>query len=121
MTAIPHVKFAFGDLAEKIAAGSSEITVPREVLARLLDLYISCWDFDEEWYVATNPAGRTAIDAGQFQSGWAHFRAVGYFEGRLGAQPTVDAEWYMKVYPDVAKAVMDGRVVNVLDHYLKFG
>jgi hypothetical protein len=122
MAAIPHPELVFGQLAKKLQSNKdSEYTVPREVLARLLDLYISCWDFDEEWYLATYSDIADAIKAGHFESGWLHFRTVGYFEGRLGAQPSVDQEWYMKTYPDIAKAILDGKVTSALDHYVQFG
>ena len=43
MAMIPHVRIAFGDLPEKLVEHGDDIPVPREILLRLLDLYISCW------------------------------------------------------------------------------
>src|SRR4249919_1634211 len=102
MLPIPHVKLAFDSLADKLRSGETQVTVSRDVLANLCDLYISCWDFDEEWYLATYPDIKEAITQGHFPSGWSHFRTVGYLEGRLGTQPSVDAEWYLNTYPDIA-------------------
>jgi hypothetical protein len=121
MATIPHVRFAFGDLPERIANSGDEIPVPRELLARLLDLYISCWDFDEEWYLATYPDIGEAVAKGKFDSGWAHFRAIGYLEGRLGHQPMVDPEWYVNAYPDIAEAMLAGKVTSAADHYIQHG
>jgi hypothetical protein len=121
MVPIPHVKFAIGELSQKMLEPSDQVLVSREMLARLLDLYISCWDFDEEWYLGTYPDIQDAIAEGKFLSGWAHFRAVGYFEGRLGAKPSVDPEWYASAYPDIAQAMLAGTVTSVLDHYVQFG
>jgi hypothetical protein len=121
MVSIPHPKVAFGELAEKMNGRDAVISVPRETLTLLLDLYICCWDFDENWYLATYPDIREAIDQGQFPSAWAHFRAVGYFEGRLGAKQMVDTEWYTATYPDIAKAMLDGSVTSALDHFVQFG
>jgi hypothetical protein len=121
MAMIPHAKQVFGDLPEKIRAGSKEIPVPREIMVRLIDLYISCWDFDEEWYLANNADVREAISRGLFPSGWAHFRSVGYLEGRFGFEPVVDSEWYLDMYPDVAKAILAGKVASARDHYLADG
>ena len=121
MMMIPYAKVAFGDLAERLKAADDEVSVPREILARLLDLYISCWDFDEEWYLATFPDVREAVDQGLFISGWAHFRGVGYWEGRFGCQPVVDAEWYTSTYPDIAQAMLDGKVTSALDHFVRVG
>ena len=121
MATIPHVTVAFGDLPERLAQTNDEIAVPRELLARLLDLYISCWDFDEDWYLATYPDIQDAVSQGKFTSGWAHFRTVGYLEGRLGTQPTVDPEWYVNTYPDIAEAMLHGTVTSPADHYVQFG
>jgi hypothetical protein len=121
MIPIPHVKFAFGELAEKLKAHSAEVSVPREMLARLLDVYICLWDFDEDWYVARYPDVQEAIKTGVFPSGWAHFRTVGYFEGRMGAQLLVDTEWYVNTYPDIAKAILDGTTESAQQHYESHG
>ena len=121
MVAIPHPDLAFGNLKGKLNGESDEITIPRELLNSLLKLYISCWDFDEEWYLATYPDIQDAIKQGHFKSGWSHFRAIGYFEGRLGAQPWVDQEWYIRAYPDIAEAVLNGKIASALDHYASTG
>ena len=34
---------------------------------------------------------------------------------------TFDASWYLKVYPDVRKAIEDGLFKNAFDHYSQFG
>lgn len=121
MAPIPHVEVAFGEFAKRVMGNEPEISVPRDILTRLLDLYVSCWDFDEEWYLANYPDISEAIKQGQFKSGWSHFRSVGYLEGRLGTQPVVDPDWYMSQYPDVARALLDGTVTSAAEHYIYFG
>ena len=121
MVGIPHPKVAFGDLAGKLDGGAEEISIPRRLLARLLDLYVSLWDFDEAWYLARNPDVADAVAAGKFVSGWDHFRSVGYWEGRWGNQPVVDTEWYVETYPDIAQAMLEGTVTSPTDHFEKFG
>jgi hypothetical protein len=121
MVTIPHPMIAFGDLAERMKTGDDEVKVPRKLLARLLDVYISFWDFDEEWYLATYPDIQAAVSHGNFTSGWAHFRTVGYFEGRFGNRPIVDSEWYLGTYPDIAQAMVEGKVVSAADHFESFG
>src|SRR5947207_3015126 len=103
MVAIPHPDLALGDLKEKLKGNDAEITVTRDVFNALLDLYVSFWYFDEEWYLAAYSDIRDAVRQGLFKSGWSHFRSVGYFEERLGAQPFVDQEWYVRTYPDIAE------------------
>jgi len=121
MMPIPYVNVAFGDLPERLKTAGENVSVPREILMRLLDLYISCWDFDEEWYLATYPDVADGVREGLFPSGWAHFRTVGYLEGRFGHRPVVDAEWYTNTYPDIAQAMLEGKVASALDHFVKFG
>jgi len=121
MATIPHVSIAFGDLPERINQSRGDVPIPRELLFRLLDLYVSCWDFDEDWYLSAYPDVREAVDGGDFASGWAHFRTTGYLEGRFGHQPTVDAEWYLSMYPDIAEAMLEGKVTSALDHFVEFG
>jgi hypothetical protein len=47
MVTIPHPNVAFGDLAERMKKAGDEVSVPRKLLARLLDLYISFSDCGE--------------------------------------------------------------------------
>ncbi len=98
-----------------------EVPVPRRLLARLLDLYISFWDFDEDWYLATYPDVQTAVIQGTIPSGWEHFRAVGYLEGRRGSRPVVDTEWYVEMYPDIAQAMLEGKVTSAAEHFERWG
>ena len=121
MMPIPYVRVAFGDLPERLKGESDDVSVPRGILTRLLDLYISCWDFDEDWYRATYADVKESIDQGVWASGWAHFRAIGYWEGRFAQEPVVDADWYINTYPDIAQAMVEGRVTSALDHFVRFG
>ena len=80
MMTIPHVNVAFGDLPDRLKMVGDEVPVPREILARLLDLYILCWGFDEDWYLSTYPDIEEAVKQNLFASGWAHF------PGHVGGQ-----------------------------------
>ena len=121
MIPIPHPQFAFDDLPEKMKEGGDEVKVSRKLLERLLDLYISLWDFDEDWYLAKYPDIQIAVSEGKFRSGWVHFRTVGYLEGRIGHPVAVDNEWYMATYPDIAQAILEGKVNSTREHYEQFG
>jgi hypothetical protein len=121
MVSIPHPKVAFGDLTKRLGEPGNEVLVPRSVLSRLLHLYISFWDFDETWYLTKYPDVKNAVAACEFASGRDHFRNVGYWEGRWGKQPRVDAEWYVETYSDIAQAMLDGKVTDPSDHFEKFG
>jgi hypothetical protein len=118
---IPHPDIVFGALMDQLKSSSDEILISRATLRRLLDLYISSWEFDEEWYLETYPDVRVAIEEKQFASGWDHYRSVGYLEGRFGSRPLVNNDWYVETYPDVAQAIIEGKVASASDHYLQFG
>jgi hypothetical protein len=121
MATIPHVKVVLGKLPDLLKSSDDDVLVPRRVLTQLLDLYICCWDFDEDWYFASYPDVKQAVKEGRFPSGWSHFRSVGYFEGRLGSKPYVDADWYVDTYPDIAQAMLEGKVTSALEHFTEFG
>lgn len=121
MATIPHVKMVLGDLPDVLKNAKDDVVVPRRMLAQLLDLYIGCWDFDEDWYFATYPDVKEAVSQGAFPSGWSHFRTDGYFEGRLGHKPFVDSDWYVNTYPDIAQAMLEGKVTSALEHFTDFG
>lgn len=121
MPTIPHPRVVFGDLVERLKLPGEEVQVPRQLLLRLLGLYISLWDFEEEWYLETYPDIRVAVAQGEFLSGWEHFKTVGYFEGRRGNQPIVDTEWYVETYPDIAQAMLEGSVTSAAEHFEQFG
>ena len=87
----------------------------------LATLYFSLWDFDEPWYLSNNPDLNAAIPSSDFPTGWHHFRAVGYFEGRMPIAPYVDDNWYLGAYPDVSSAVINGIFANALDHFVRNG
>lgn len=116
MALIPH----FAALSPKLASILQDN--PGEDAARnLRSLYISQWDFDENWYLANNPDLAPAIPSENFPSAWHHFRAVGYFEGRLPIEPHVDATWYMSTYSDVASAIIEGTFSGAFEHFVTVG
>jgi hypothetical protein len=48
-------------------------------------------------------------------------REFGYLEGRLPYELSVDSEWYLDKYQDVAKAISSGREESALSHYRRSG
>lgn len=90
--------------------------------------------FDAETYLQQNPDVATAVQNGQFSSALQHYLLYGAAEGRDapvasggilgGPQPApaaFDQAGYFALYPDVAEAAADGRVVSGLAHFLSFG
>jgi hypothetical protein len=87
----------------------------------LAELYISMWDFDEQWYMANNQDIQAALPSETFPTAWHHFKATGYFEGRLPVEPRVDETWYLRTYPDVAAAILEGIFENGRQHFERNG
>ncbi len=82
-----------------------------------VNLYLSNWDFDENWYLSNYPDLAGAIPSKDFPSGFAHFCAIGYLEGRLPIKPAIDTTWYMTNYPDVAAAILQGTFESATQHF----
>jgi hypothetical protein len=82
---------------------------------------ISKLPFDEEFYCATYKDVREAHNRGDIPDLKSHFIEQGYFEGRIGANPTIDEKFYTDTYPDVAAAIENNGVTSALEHYLGAG
>lgn len=101
--------------------GSGQVKVPAGLLKLLLQIAIAAAEFDEDSYLRENPDVAKALSRGEVESALMHYIGFGYFEGRRGGGPAVDAEWYLGKYPDVAAAVRDGRVKSAEAHFLSIG
>jgi len=96
--------------------GNDPIPVPAAALKELLQTALMQCDFDEQNYLDSNEDVKSAVEAGRLPSGFAHFVAYGYFEGRRGGVP-LDERWYLISNPDVRKAVADGVVPSAAEHF----
>jgi hypothetical protein len=110
------VEFAHIDAVEPYAAlinqkllvpsnASSGFTLDREFALALMAPFIERIEFDENWYIETNPDVRDAISEGYVPSGHAHYIWHGFYEHRLPYHIDVDEDWYISVYPDVKEAI----------------
>ncbi|WP_157879235.1 hypothetical protein [Pararhodospirillum photometricum] len=84
--------------------------------------------FDEEFYLITNPDVANAVKNGSVQSGYEHWISFGAKEGRLPCPvwSTIglrefDEGQYLKANPDVYKAVAEGDIASGYEHFLKCG
>ncbi len=116
MKLIPHIAVIAPGLAELLKPGANMSSDNF-----LSELYMSLWDFDEVWYLSNYPDLKSAIPSEIFPTGWHHFKAAGYFEGRLPLEPDVDEGWYLRTYPDVAAAILDGVFANGREHFQRLG
>lgn len=88
-------------------------------------------DFDEDFYLASNPDVATKVISGKLPSGKVHFEQKGKADGRLGTrivQPrqrleveNFSEEHYLAQFPDIALAVKDGSFPSGLYHYTQHG
>src|SRR3979490_2805129 len=101
--------------------GAGPITVPAGLLKLLLQIAVAAAEFDEDGYLRENPDVAKAVARGELESAHMHYIGFGYFEGRRGGGPAVDAEWYLGKYPDVAAAVKGGRVTSAEGRCLSIG
>jgi hypothetical protein len=101
--------------------GGGEITMPRALLDLMLRLLVAEMPFDEAEYLKRNPDIAEALMQGKIADAHQHFITSGYFEGRVGGAPAVDAAWYQQRNADVASEVAAGGVASAADHYIQSG
>ena len=88
----------------------STISMSLVDLRLLLKAALAGVHVEEKWYLQQVPELRRDISQGKFSSAAEHYKVHGYLEGRLPERPTVDEQYYLKAYPDVATAIRTGRV-----------
>lgn len=99
----------------------SKVAIDARLLRRIVQAAIERLPFSVEFYRATYPDIAAAEAAGQIPDLHRHFVETGYFEGRLGNPPAIDADAYVAAYPDVAEAIAEGRIAGAAEHYLLSG
>ena len=101
--------------------GQQKIAVDARLLRLLLEHLVGHMPFSEAFYRATYPDLDAAAASGLIPDLHLHFVQTGYFEGRIGALPEVDAAFYIATYPDVAGALQRGEVASAAEHYARSG
>jgi hypothetical protein len=119
----PHVELLLQALRinRERLNGRSKIAIDAKVLRRLIELAVERLPFSPEFYAATYPDIAAALAAGQIPDLHKHFVETGYFEGRVGAPPSVDETYYRDLYRDVSQAVERGDVESAQAHYMRSG
>ena len=77
--------------------------------------------FNEDFYLASYPDVKAAVESGEFKSGREHFEKYGLKEGRVLVSPFYDEQAYLRKYPDVAAAVAAKSIPSGLAHYIQYG
>jgi len=81
--------------------------------------------FDEQYYLASYPWVKPAIDAGVIQSGREHFEKYGQAAGLTKVSRYFDENTYLTVNSDIRPFVRtvnpNGAFASGLDHFIQFG
>jgi hypothetical protein len=81
--------------------------------------------FDEQYYLASYPWVKPAIDAGIIKSGLEHFQKFGEAAGLTKVSRYFDEATYLAANPDIAPFVRtvnpNGPFASGLDHFIQFG
>lgn len=101
--------------------GRTKIAIDPKLLTHLLRQVIANLPFDESYYLTAHGDLSTAHNRGEIGDLHRHFVEAGYFEGRLGTAPEVDAEYYLATYPDVGRAIAAGQIGSAAEHYAQRG
>lgn len=99
----------------------SKIAVDTRLLVHVLRQIVAAMPFDEAYYLTTYNDVADAHNRGEIGDLHRHFVEAGFFEGRLGADPEVNAEYYLATYPDVGRAIAAGQIASAEDHYVQRG
>jgi hypothetical protein len=92
--------------------------VPRHLFIYLLEVALrSKGQFDENYYLKSNPDVQGAVMRGEIANGSDHYFMAGYFEGRLPAKIAIDEKYYLKQNPDIADALRRGSVQSAQQHF----
>lgn len=120
---VPHVELLLQALrvSRERLNGRSKIAIDPRLLRRLVQAIVERSPFSGDFYLQTYPDIAAAHAAGTLSDPHRHFVETGYFEGRLGAPPTVDEDFYMSAYKDVGQAVRRGEIASATEHYVRQG
>jgi len=99
----------------------SKIAVDPRLLVHVIRQIVAALPFDEAFYLTTYDDVAQAHGKGEIGDLHAHFIETGFIEGRLGADPGVNAAFYLDTYPDVGRAIAEGQIGSADDHYVQRG
>jgi hypothetical protein len=116
---VPHydaILHAIGTSRAKLE-GKTEIEIPVSLFKFLLQHALVNGEFNAAGYLAANKDIQEAAKKGQVPDPKVHYVNFGYFEGRRGAAPAVDENWYRRTYSDIANAVRKGEISSGSEHF----
>ena len=101
--------------------GKPEVTIPTSLFKFLLQIAVLNGEFNQQGYLSANKDVQEALKRGQVRDPKLHYVGFGFFEGRRGATPSVDEEWYRRTYSDVGAAVRKGEIGSGGEHFVTIG
>ena len=109
--------YAVNLTAGKVAVGDGAPTI-----ASTLGYFFYSYNplFSERYYLTKYTDIFNAVMAGQFTSGYQHYKLYGEAEGR-NPSPYFDEQFYRKTYPSVNAAVIAGQFKSGFDHFVQYG
>ena len=120
---VPHYDALLHNIgtSRALLEGKAEVTIPVSLFKFLLQVAVAGGEFNEKGYLATNPDVQDGVRSGGVQDPRMHYIRFGYFEGRRGATPEVDENWYRRTYSDVGAAVSSGKLASAKEHFTLIG
>jgi hypothetical protein len=120
---VPHydaILHAIGTSREKLG-DKTHIEIPVSLFKFLLKIAVAQGEFNLPGYLAANRDIQDAAKTGKVPDPKVHYANFGFFEGRRGATPAVDENWYRRTYSDIANAVRKGDITSGSDHFNTIG
>ena len=96
------------------------IEVPAPLLKMLLQIAVASGEFNKDGYLSENMDIAQAVKTADINP-LRHYIEFGFFEGRKGACPPVDENWYRRTYSDIDSAVQKGELASGREHFIVQG
>ncbi|MEF2074016.1 hypothetical protein [Consotaella aegiceratis] len=102
--------------------GHKTLTMNRDGFLALLDQVIRASPFDEDFYLSAYPDVAAAVEQGEIETGFEHYKRFGFYEGRFPGFRGFDPDAYVAANPDLAS--FKGRLdyeKALREHYHHYG
>lgn len=98
--------------------GKERVTISKSLFMHLVIAALrQKGDFDQNFYIATYPDIRQAVQDGTLVDPAEHYYATGYLENRQPRRFIIDERYYLRENPDVAEAMRAGTVTSPQAHF----
>ena len=104
---LPHIDLLLQSMriSRERLNSRSKVAIDTRLLRTLLQSLVRQLPFDPAFYLQQNPDIAAAYEAGKIPDLHRHFYESGFFEGRFGAPPPVDEDFYTANYQDIGTAI----------------